>query len=151
MAYGGSYFFGRAWRSLRHGIAHFDIPVSLGILAAYLGSVWSFAQGDGTALYFDSVNVFITLMLLGRFLQERTLLSNRRRLLGSEAFSQARVTVLDPRPRELPWAGLRAGQRLPRLHCSVVMTLGFPGLVCTTAGFMALGRPAAILRGMVVV
>ena len=112
VAYGGSYFFGRAWRSLRHGIAHFDIPVSLGILAAYLGSVWSFAQGDGTALYFDSVNVFITLMLLGRFLQERTLLSNRRRLLGSEAFSQARVTVLDPRPRELPWAGLRAGQRL---------------------------------------
>ena len=95
--YGGSYFFGRAWRSLRHGIAHFDIPVALGLLAAYSGSLWAFAQGRADALYLDSVNVFLTFMLLGRFLQERTLLSNRRRLLSAEAFSHATVTVLGPR------------------------------------------------------
>ncbi len=112
VAYGGSYFFGRAWRSLRHGIAHFDIPVALGILAAYGGSLWAFTQGRADAMYLDSVNVFITFMLLGRFLQERTLLSSRRRLLKSEAFSHATVTALDPLAHELPWARVEAGSRL---------------------------------------
>lgn len=110
--YGGSYFFNRAWRSLRHGIAHFDIPVALGLLAAYGGSLWAFFQGRADALYLDSVNVFLTFMLLGRYLQERSLLRGRRRLLRSEAFDQATVTVLDPHPQERPWAKVQAGEVL---------------------------------------
>ncbi|MCC7020356.1 MAG: HAD family hydrolase [Ardenticatenales bacterium] len=112
VGYGGSYFFGRAWRALRHGIAHFDIPVAIGLAAAYAGSLWAFAHGRADAMYLDSVNVFLTFMLLGRFLQERTLLANRRRLLTSDAFSHATVTALDPQPREVPWAKVGAGQRL---------------------------------------
>lgn len=112
VAYGGSYFFGRAWQALRHGIAHFDIPVALGVAAAYGGSLWAFAAGKPDALYLDSVNVFLTFMLLGRFLQERTLLANRRRLLQSDAFRHATVTVLDTPPREVAWAAVPAGARL---------------------------------------
>ncbi|MFN8422311.1 MAG: hypothetical protein U0470_02625 [Anaerolineae bacterium] len=88
VGYGGSYFFRRALRSLRHGIAHFDIPVAIGIAAAYGGSLWAFAEGRSDALYLDSVNVFLYVHAARpRFLQERTLLVNRRRLLRSEAFS----------------------------------------------------------------
>jgi Cu2+-exporting ATPase len=122
VAVGGSYFFGRAWQALRHGIAHFDIPVALGILAAYSGSVWAYFQGRPESLYFDSVNLFIALMLLGRFLQERTLVSSRRQLLDSESFAHATVTLLDPRPVELAWTRIQRGQRLllqPGSRCPV--------------------------------
>ncbi|MEO8083768.1 MAG: heavy metal translocating P-type ATPase metal-binding domain-containing protein [Ardenticatenales bacterium] len=126
VGYGGSYFFGRAWRSARHGIAHFDIPVAIGILAAYAGSLWALAEGRTDALYLDSVNVFLTFMLLGRFLQERTLQRNRRQLLRSDAFGLAMVTALDPRAHDIPWREVRPGTRLllqPGSLCPAEATL----------------------------
>jgi len=152
--YGGSYFFGRAWRSLRHGIAHFDIPVALGLLAAYGGSLWAFSQGRADAMYLDSVNVFLTFMLLGRFLQERTLLANRRRLLKSEAFSFATVTALDPHPRELPWAQVDAGARLllqPGAICPVEARLeGDQALEFDLASLTGERQPVAVEGGGIV-
>jgi Cu2+-exporting ATPase len=112
VAYGGGYFFRRAWASLRHGVAHFDITISLGLAAAFAGSLWSMAQGRGDARYLDSVNLFLTLMLLGRFLQERALLGQRRQLLQADSFALATVTALDLLPHEMPWTAVETGQRL---------------------------------------
>ena len=36
---GGSYFINRAWHSVRAGVLHMDLPIALGISAAYLGSL----------------------------------------------------------------------------------------------------------------
>jgi Cu2+-exporting ATPase len=112
LGFGGSYFFGRAWRSLRQGVAHFDIPVALGVLAAFSGSLWAQWRGQGGAVYFDTVNVFLSFMLAGRFLQERALLRQRRQLLQSDALAGLRVTALEPAPREIPFSAVDAGALL---------------------------------------
>ncbi len=79
---GGSPFVKSAVASLRRGVVHLDVPIALGLVAAYAGSVFSFARQDGRASYFDTLAVFVTLMLLGRWLTERVLEKNRRALLS---------------------------------------------------------------------
>lgn len=81
---GGSVFFASAWRALRRGVLHMDAPIALGIALAFLGSTWSFFWGDKRASYFDTITTFTTLMLVGRWLQERVLARNRRRLLADD-------------------------------------------------------------------
>jgi Cu2+-exporting ATPase len=83
---GGWPFMQAAVRSLRAGMLHLDLPIALGIVLVYGMSVvqliTSHARGD--LAYFDTLNTFITLMLLGRFLQERMLERNRRYLLDDD-------------------------------------------------------------------
>lgn len=81
---GGSVFFASAWRALRRGVLHMDAPIALGIALSFAGATWSFLWGDKHAAYFDTITTFITLMLVGRWLQERVLESNRRRLLEDD-------------------------------------------------------------------
>jgi cation-transporting ATPase V len=47
--------------------ANMDTLVSLGTVAAYLFSVWSFFRGD--ELYFETASIIITFILLGRFFE----------------------------------------------------------------------------------
>jgi len=80
---GGSYFFTRSWRSLRQGVLHIDLPISLGLIAAYLGSVYAWVQGVAGFVYFDFVSVFVFLMLGGRWLQQKAVERNRHLLLAA--------------------------------------------------------------------
>ncbi|MFT4549721.1 MAG: Cu2+-exporting ATPase [Verrucomicrobiales bacterium] len=80
---GGSYFIAHAIRALRARSLHMDLPISLGIIAAYAGSAVGLAAGVEGLLYFDFVSVFIFLMLLGRWVQQAAIAKNRNRLLGS--------------------------------------------------------------------
>ncbi|WAC21684.1 heavy metal translocating P-type ATPase metal-binding domain-containing protein [Luteolibacter sp. SL250] len=80
MLMGGTYFISRAWKSVRHGILHIDLPIALGILLAYGGSIIGWAAGVKGLLYFDFVSMFIFLMLGGRFLQLSAIERNRNRL-----------------------------------------------------------------------
>jgi len=91
MLAGGGYFLQRAWAGLRHGLLHIDLPISLGILGAYLGSLYGWAVGEETYIYFDFVSTFIVLMLIGRWAQVCAVERNRRRLLS-----------LQPRPQHIP-------------------------------------------------
>jgi Cu2+-exporting ATPase len=79
---GGSYFFRRAWAALRRGELHLDLPISLGLIFAYVGSTVAWQVGERAFAYFDFVAIFTFLMLVGRWWQERSVESNRRRLLG---------------------------------------------------------------------
>lgn len=81
---GGTVFITSAFRALRRRVLHVDLPIAMGILLAFGSSTWSFLTRGGDTAYFDTINVFITLMLLGRFLQERVLEKNRRALLASD-------------------------------------------------------------------
>jgi Cu2+-exporting ATPase len=80
---GGSYFINRAWHSLRAGVLHMDLPIAIGILAAYLGSLAGWLLQVPGLIYFDFVAVFTFLMLAGRRLQLSAVERNRGRLLGA--------------------------------------------------------------------
>ncbi len=78
---GGSYFAQRAWHALRAGVLHIDTPITLGILAAYAGSIVGWISGEQGLKYFDFVAMFIFLMLGGRLVQQMAVARNRRRLV----------------------------------------------------------------------
>jgi len=67
--YSGQAFFRPAWRDLRQRRVSMDLPVSLSILLAYGGSVYAVLSHSGE-IYFDSVTMFVFLLLAGRFLEQ---------------------------------------------------------------------------------
>lgn len=79
---GGGYFFRRAAAALRARSLHIDLPIALGLGIAYAGSCIAWASGTHSFAYLDFVSIFTFLMLLGRWLQERAVENNRRRLLA---------------------------------------------------------------------
>ena len=81
---GGSYFILRSWRGIRQGILHIDLPISMGLVAAYAGSVYAWLRGAEDLIYFDFVSTFTFLMLLGRWLQLKAVDRNRNQLLTSQ-------------------------------------------------------------------
>lgn len=80
---GGSHFFAKTFNALRQGFLHVDLPISLGLIAAYAGSVFEWTRGIRSGLYFDFVSVFTFLMLVGRWGHQRAVAANRKRLLSS--------------------------------------------------------------------
>jgi len=81
---GGTVFFRSAGQALRRGVLHLDLPIALGIALAFGSSTYTYFTRGGASSYFDTINVFIALMLVGRFLQERVLAKNRAYLLASD-------------------------------------------------------------------
>jgi Cu2+-exporting ATPase len=81
---GGWPFFKAAVKGLKTGMLHLDLPIAVGIALVYGMSLVQLRTGRGDLTYFDTLNTFITLMLLGRFLQERLLEQNRRFLLDDD-------------------------------------------------------------------
>ncbi len=81
MLVGASYFVGRAWTALRMDCVHMDLPIAVGLLAAYGGSIFAWRSGSGEGVYFDFVSVFTFLMLVGRWVQQAALERNRNRVL----------------------------------------------------------------------
>ncbi len=74
----GGVFFSRAWNALRHGAADMNTLVALGVASAYGYSVVAVffpelfrAAGQEPHVYFEAAAVIVTLILLGRVLEER--------------------------------------------------------------------------------
>jgi len=82
---GGSYFFIRSWHSLCQRVLHIDLPISLGLVVAYLGSVFAWVRGAHGFVYFDFVSTFTFLMLVGRWLQQKAVERNRHQLLTAQS------------------------------------------------------------------
>jgi len=97
---GGSYFFQSAWNGVKRGWLHIDLPISLGLAAAYAGSILAWSRNAMNFAYFDFVSTFTFLMLAGRWTQQMAIERNRSRLLGMQADV---LTVTRP----------EGGQRLP--------------------------------------
>jgi len=68
--YSAAPFFRGAWRDLRLKSPGMDVPVALGIGVAFGASVWSTLARTGE-VYFDSVAMFVFLLLAGRYLELR--------------------------------------------------------------------------------
>ena len=61
-------FFASAWRDVRARRVGMDVPVALGIAVAFAASAWATWTGRGE-VYFDSVAMFVFLLLGARFLE----------------------------------------------------------------------------------
>ena len=84
---GGPVFIASAWQALRRKVVHLDLPIALAIVLTFGASLWSFATDNPRAAYHDTLAVFIALMLIGRYLQERVLVLNRSQLLRDDGLS----------------------------------------------------------------
>ncbi len=65
LAYPGQEFFAGAWGDLRNRRLGMDIPVVLGLCAAYAGSLYATLGGHGE-VYYDSIAMFVFFLLLAR-------------------------------------------------------------------------------------
>lgn len=122
MLFCGSYFIGKAAKAAAQGIAHLDLPISIGIVFAYLVSWYGIWKGDEHLVYFDFVSTFVFLMLVGRWLQVVAIERNRNRLadiqldapeveIESSGGSRIKARADQIRKGETYW--LLSGQRVP--------------------------------------
>lgn len=86
MFYSGSEFFVNAWKQARHGKTNMDTLVALSTGVAFAFSAlntiypeWLEIRGITPHVYFESAVVIVTLILLGRYLEERA----KRRASGA--------------------------------------------------------------------
>jgi Cu+-exporting ATPase len=130
VAWAGRGFFAGAWRALRHRAADMNTLVALGVGTAYGYSAFATlfpgplmaATGRHPDVYFEAAAVIVTLLLLGRVLEERARGKTGaaiRRLMDLQP-DTARV-VRDGGEAEVPVAGVavgalvavRPGERVP--------------------------------------
>ncbi len=123
LLYSASPFFRGAWRDLRHRSAGMDVPVALGLAAAFGGSVVGDVHGRRDPVYYDSVTMFIALLLLARYVE---LVARQRAGAAIEALARARPATAE---RLLDWPSGQA-----------VETVGAASLA---AGDLMLVRPGA--------
>ncbi len=70
LLYSAAPFFSGAWRSLRARTLGMDVPVAIGVAGAFAASAWATVTGQGS-VYYDSVTMFVALLLVARFFELR--------------------------------------------------------------------------------
>jgi P-type Cu2+ transporter len=78
--YSAAPFFGRALRDVKLRHLGMDVPVALGVGAAFVASCWATLTGTGE-VYFDSVTMFVFFLLCGRYLE---MLARQKAIRGVE-------------------------------------------------------------------
>ena len=104
--YSAQPFLRGAWASLRARALGMDVPVALGIVAAFGASVVATWRGRGE-VYFDSVTMFIFLLLASRYLE---LLARRKAAAALERLQHALPAAAT---RLADWPASRAGAVVP--------------------------------------
>jgi Cu2+-exporting ATPase len=89
--YSGWPFYVGAWHAIRGRTVSMDVPVSLGILGAFVASVWNAMMGRGE-VYFDSVTMFVFFLTVGRYVEMVA-----RHRAGSVADALARLAPVTAR------------------------------------------------------
>jgi P-type Cu2+ transporter len=90
MLYSAAPFFKGAWRDLGLRRVGMDVPVALGIGVAFLASAWATVNGTSGAVYFDSITMFVFLLLGGRYLE---MSARQRAARGVEALNYAQPSL----------------------------------------------------------
>jgi Cu2+-exporting ATPase len=112
LVYAGRPFFEGAYAALRVRHVGMDVPVAIGIGLAFAASAWNTLRHAGD-VYFDSVVMFIFLLLLGRYVE---MLARHR--AGSTAEALLRLVpstalrMADGARERVPVATLAAGDRV---------------------------------------
>jgi len=114
LLYSAAPFFQGAWRDLRNRRVGMDVPVALGILVAFLGSLHATWSGRGD-VYYDSVVMFVFLLLLSRYFE---IMARKRGAAMGEQLTRAlpamatRMTGTDAVHELVPVAELEPGDRV---------------------------------------
>ncbi len=104
--YSSRRFFANAWRDLRHGQVGMDVPVALALALTFTASAIATVQGQGH-IYFDSITMFVFLLLSARYLEHR---ARRRAARAMERLAPA----LPPLVEKLTgWPEQEAAKRIP--------------------------------------
>ncbi|HQT30154.1 MAG TPA: heavy metal translocating P-type ATPase [Thiobacillus sp.] len=109
--YSASPFFIGAWRDLKRRTLGMDVPVALGVGTAFIASVYATFFGHGE-VYYDSVTMFIFLLLTGRFLE-----MNARRRAGAAV--EELVKLIPAATTRLPQWPLRGEEQVPVARLAV--------------------------------
>ncbi|MHB8760045.1 MAG: heavy metal translocating P-type ATPase, partial [Thiobacillus sp.] len=104
-------FFIGAWRDLKRRTLGMDVPVALGVGTAFIASVYSTFSGEGE-VYYDSVTMFIFLLLTGRFLE-----MNARRRAGAAV--EELVKLIPAATTRLPAWPARDEEKVPVARLAV--------------------------------
>jgi Cu2+-exporting ATPase len=99
-------FFAGAWRSLRQHSLGMDVPVSLGIAAAFAASAWSTLTGSGAPVYYDSITMFVALLLVARLFEWRA------RQKSAEALESIARTAPDVARRLVEFPATRSAETI---------------------------------------
>jgi Cu2+-exporting ATPase len=116
VAYSAAPFFQGALRDFRLRRVGMDVPVALGVGAAFAGSVWATFTGQGD-VYFDSVTMFVFFLLCGRFLEAAArrrageALRHLARAMPAKA-NRLRAEDAEAAPEVVPAASLQPGERV---------------------------------------
>ncbi|HOB67268.1 heavy metal translocating P-type ATPase, partial [Ottowia sp.] len=115
----GARFYKAAWGALKAGSGNMELLVSIGTTAAWLLSMWLWwakphADGHVPHLYFESAAVVVTLVRLGKWLEER---AKRQTTAAIRALHALRPEVAhlidwDGAEKDIPVDELRAGDQL---------------------------------------
>ena len=103
--YSAAPFFQRAWRDVKLRSLGMDVPVALGVGSAFAASVWS-TLIDGPEVYFDSVTMFVFLLLCGRYLE---MLARQKAVRGVEELGKVLPVFAERLDPDLP----QGGERVP--------------------------------------
>ena len=104
-------FFIGAWRELKRKTLGMDVPVALGVGTAFVASVYSTFSGHGE-VYYDSVTMFVFLLLTGRFLE-----MNARRRAGAAV--EELVKLIPAVATRLPHWPARHEEQVPVVRLTV--------------------------------
>ena len=112
LLYSAQSFFRGAWRDLLNRRIGMDVPVSLGILVAFAGSVHATLTGLGE-VYYDSVVMFVFFLLVSRYFE---LMARKRGAETAESLGQALPVMAtrlagDGSQQQVPVAELAVGDR----------------------------------------
>jgi Cu2+-exporting ATPase len=113
LLYSAQPFFAGAFRDLSNRRAGMDVPIVLGLITAFAGSVWTTVTREGVA-YYDSVTMFVFLLLAARYFEQR---ARRRASEASERLVQAAPAIATRLQEhdvqeQVAVAELRAGDRV---------------------------------------
>jgi len=105
IGYSAAPFFVSAWRDLKLARVGMDVPVALGVGAAFAASVWATLSAAGE-VYFDSVTMFVFFLLSGRYLE---MMARQKAARSVETLARAIPAFAT---RLAGWPGSAEGERI---------------------------------------
>ena len=120
MIWAGGNFFVNALKQARHGKANMDTLVALSTGIAFTFSIintlfpeWLLTKGLDPHVYYEAATVIITVILLGRLLEEKAKSSTSsalRKLMGLQP--KTVIALIDGEEKEMPLSSVERGYRI---------------------------------------